>query len=84
LNAPFVDRNLKIGGFHLNLHCCRHLAAKIILDQDPRAMPLVQHLLSHRNIKTTQRYYAEVNKIIAQRTYHQLLEAKRLSLKGTR
>jgi hypothetical protein len=84
LNAPFVDRNLKIGGFHLNLHCSRHLAAKIILDQDPRAMPLVQNLLSHKNMETTQRYYAEVNKIIAQRAFHQLLEAKLLSLKGGR
>ena len=35
LNAAFVDRNRKIGGFLLNMHVQRHLTAFVILKQDP-------------------------------------------------
>ena len=35
LNAAFVDRNRKIGGFLLNVHVQRHLTAFVILKQDP-------------------------------------------------
>lgn len=58
----------------LNLHVLRHLAGKIILDQDPSAMELVRILLGHEKIETTQSYYAEVNAIIAQRRYLHLLQ----------
>jgi len=53
----------------------RHLAAKVILDEDPSAMALVQVMLGHLWIKTTESYYAEVNKIIAQRRWQALLSA---------
>jgi len=64
----------------LNLHVMRHLAGKIILDQDPSAMELVRILLDHRRIKTTQSYYAEVNAIIAQHRYLHLLERSQRSV----
>ncbi|UEM18455.1 tyrosine-type recombinase/integrase [Skermanella mucosa] len=73
LNSAFVDRNRKIGGFELNLHLQRHLAAKIVLDQEPESMPLVQELLGHKKEQTTRRYYAEINSILVQRRYHDLL-----------
>jgi integrase len=64
----------KYCGLNLCLHVMRHLAGKIILDQDPSAMALVQEILGHKRIKTTQSYYAEVSKIVAQRRYIHLLE----------
>jgi len=76
LNEEFVDRNWSLGGFLLNLHCQRHLAAKIILDHDPTQMETVRRLLGHKTIQTTERYYAEINSIFAQRQYHIHLEAR--------
>lgn len=64
----------KYCGLDLCLHVMRHLAGKIILDQDPSAMSLVQELLGHKKLRTTQFYYAEVSKIVAQRRYIHLLE----------
>jgi integrase len=61
-------------GLDLCLHVMRHLAGKIILDQDPSAMSLVQEILGHTRLKTTQSYYAQVSKLVAQRRYIHLLE----------
>lgn len=76
LNKGFVDRNKK-AGFLLNLHCQRHLCAKVILDEDPTQMELVRQFLAHTDIATTERYYAEVNAILVQQKFHRLLEARR-------
>lgn len=62
-------------GIDLNMHVMRHLAAKIILDEDPSAMAIVQVMLGHLWMKTTESYYAEVSKIIAQRRWQALLNA---------
>jgi integrase len=74
LNNTFKNHMMKYCGLDLCLHVMRHLAGKIILDQDPSAMSLVQEILGHLRIKTTQSYYAEVSKIVAQRRYIHLLE----------
>jgi hypothetical protein len=74
LNAHFADRNWKLGGFSLNLHCQRHLAGKIMLDRDPNAKATVRDLLGHKSVKTTERYYTEINELFAQRCYHAHLE----------
>jgi hypothetical protein len=84
LNEKFVDRNWKIGGFRLNLHCQRHLAGKIILDRDHRAMETVRQLLGHKRIKTTERYYTEINELYAQMQYHADLEQHYLELLARR
>ncbi len=74
LNTTFKRHMRKHCGLELCLHVMRHLAGKIILDQDPSAMSLVQEILGHKRLKTTQSYYAEVSKIVAQRRYIHLLE----------
>jgi len=74
LNATFKRHMKKYCGLDLCMHVMRHLAGKIILDQDPSAMALVQEILGHKRLRTTQSYYAEVSKIVAQRRYVHLLE----------
>lgn len=74
LNTSFKKHLQKYCGLDMCLHVMRHLAGKIILDQDPSAMPLVQEILGHKKPRTTQAYYAEVCKIVAQRRYVHLLE----------
>ncbi len=69
-------------GQHMWKHChlrmdtqvMRHIAGKVILDMDPSAMGLVQEVLGHKRIETTQSYYAQVCKIVAQKNYLQLLD----------
>ena len=74
LNSSFKKHMKKHCELDLCLHVMRHLAGKIILDQDPSAMSLVQEILGHKRLRTTQSYYAEVSKIVAQRRYIHLLE----------
>jgi integrase len=74
LNSSFKKHMMKHCGLNLCLHVMRHLAGKVILDQDPSAMSLVKEILGHKRLRTTQSYYAEVSKIIAQRRYIHLLE----------
>jgi integrase len=73
----FTGRNRKHGGFHLNLHCMRHLAAKIVLDQDPAQMELVRQMLGHKTIETTRSYYAQAQSALAQHRYHEILASAR-------
>lgn len=80
LNRIFTSRNWKIGGFVLNLQCQRHICGKLILDEDPTRMALVQILLDHKSIQTTQRFYTRVNKVLAQREFLALVEARRQKL----
>jgi integrase/molybdopterin biosynthesis enzyme MoaB len=48
-------------GVKLTPHQFRHLAAKIILDENPGAYELVRQLLGHKNSKTTTNFYAGVD-----------------------
>jgi integrase len=73
-------RRAREQGFELDLHTNRALIGKIILDRDPTQMALVQQVLGHENIETTQSYYAAVNSLLAQKVWQQHLhEAERKS-----
>jgi integrase len=60
-------------GIHMTPHQFRHLAAKLILDANPGAYPVVQYLLGHKNFKTTFAFYAESQSRNAGRVYDKLL-----------
>ena len=60
-------------GIHMTPHQFRHLAAKLILDANPGAYLLVQHLLGHKNFKTTVAFYAESQSRNAGRVYDAVL-----------
>jgi integrase len=61
-------------GFKMTEHQFRHLAAKIILDEEPGAYPLLSQLLGHSSLKTAMRFYADLNTKRAARHHGMLLE----------
>ncbi|KFG69402.1 tyrosine-type recombinase/integrase [Microvirga sp. BSC39] len=61
-------------GFKMTQHQFRHLAAKIILDEEPGAYPLLSQLLGHSNLKTAVRFYAGLDTKRAARHHAMLLE----------
>lgn len=70
-----IQRYLKLYvGIHMNPHAFRHLAAKFILDNNPGAHVVVQHLLGHKKLATTANYYAGVDTLRAGRHHQELLE----------
>ncbi len=71
-------------GVDVTPHQFRHLAAKIALDAHPGALGLVQSLLGHRNVKTTQKSYAGMRTREAGRFYDQLLTSRRNDPLGAR
>jgi integrase len=77
LNRIFLDRNWKVGGIELNLQCQRHIAGKLMLDEDVNNMGRVQQMLDHKSIETTKRYYAFVNKLVVVREFHALIARRR-------
>lgn len=80
LSSNFSNRNWKVGGIRVNLHVQRHICAKLILDEDPSLMPMVQILLGHKSILTTQRYYANVSTLLAHRKFQEIIEQRRREL----
>lgn len=73
LRRHVASRAWKIGGFQIDLHVFRHLAAKVVLDADPSAIQLVSQVLGHASVKTTEAYYADINQVLAQRIYQDAL-----------
>lgn len=74
LSQRFRQHIWKYSMLRMDMQVMRHIAGKVILDMDPSAMGLVQEILGHKKIETTQSYYAQVSKIVAQKNYLQLLD----------
>ena len=74
LSQRFRQHIWKHCQLRMDLQVMRHIAGKVILDMEPSAMGLVQEVLGHKRIETTRAYYAEVNKIVAQKNYLKLLD----------
>lgn len=68
-----VKTVLKYVGVKSTPHQFRHLAAKLILDRDPRAYELVRQLMGHKNIETTIKFYAGINTLRAGRAHFELI-----------
>lgn len=57
-------------------HLYRHLLGWIWLREDLRRLPEVQKLLGHRSIKTTVRYYAQIDETLCLQDWQDFLETK--------
>jgi integrase len=64
-------------GLHLTVHQFRHLAARLILDEQPGSYELVRQVLGHKNLKTTVNFYAGMRSKAAVAHYDRLIEIKR-------
>jgi integrase len=64
---------LKYVGVRLTPHQFRHLAAKIVLDQNPGAYELVRELMGHKNMQTTTNFYAGIDTRRAGRAHVELI-----------
>jgi integrase len=64
---------LKYVGVRLTPHQFRHLAAKIILDNNPGAYELVRELMGHKNMQTTTNFYAGIDTRRAGRAHFELI-----------
>ena len=64
-------------GAPITAHQFRHLAAEMVLREDPNALGLVSQHLGHRDLNTTRRYYAREQTRIASQRYHEVLERQR-------
>jgi integrase len=64
-------------GAVLNPHAFRHLAAKLILDEEPGAYGKVRLVLNHTSTATTQRAYAGAENAAALRHYDQTVINRR-------
>src|SRR5262245_16434085 len=71
---------LKYVGVRLTPHQFRHLAAKIILDNNPGAYELVRQLMGHKNMQTTTNFYAGIDTLRAGRAHCELLSRLKQNL----
>jgi integrase len=69
-------------GIKMDLHANRHLTAKIVLDRDVTAMPLIQQILGHKNLSTTEAYYADIKQAMADIEFQQRLDAAEADLRA--
>lgn len=63
-------------GIHMDLHANRHLTAKIVLDRDINAMPLMQQILGHKQLSMTEDYYTDIKKAFVDAQFQAHLDAK--------
>ena len=82
LYGQFAARCQKVGEFRLDLQCCRHLAAKIILDVDPNLIDLMTEVLGHNDPRTTRRYYIQIRRLTRIRRYQKMLDQRIRDLKS--
>jgi integrase len=73
----FKETTLEHLGFAVTPHQMRHIAAKLILDQNPGAFELVKQLLGHKSLKTTIAFYAGLDTSRAVRHHQALIQTVR-------
>jgi len=64
-------------GLKITPHQFRHLAAKILLDQNPGQYEALRQLLAHKSTKATMTFYAGLQTANAARHYDQIINEKR-------
>ena len=69
-------------GIKMDLHANRHLTAKIVLDRDVTAMPLIQQILGHKYLSTTEAYYADIKQAMADMEFQARLDAAEADIRA--
>lgn len=77
LSQQIVETIAKETGITMTPHQFRHLAAKLLLDENPGNFETVRQLLVHKNIKSTVGFYTGMQSPNAARHYDRVLSEKR-------
>lgn len=80
LSQQIVETIRKRTGLTLTPHQFRHLAAKLLLDQQPGNYEGTRQLLTHRSLKSTTSFYTELQTPNAARQYDAMLQERRREL----
>lgn len=81
LGQVFRQKFEDVGHITVTMHLARHLSARVILDDDPNQIHLVQEILAHKKLETTKAYYAHLREVAARRKYREILGARVRELK---
>lgn len=79
LSESVAQRAARYVGARITCHQFRHLAAELYLRQDPNGIGIVSQHLGHRDLSTTQRFYAREQTKAATTRYNAVLERTRLT-----
>ena len=71
------DTVLRYIGMDVTPHLIRSLAGKIILDEHPGAVAMVQQMLGHKRLETTMRFYARLDPQKTRAIYQKLIAKRR-------
>ena len=77
LSQSIAQRALRHVGIRITAHQFRHLAAELVLREDPNALGIVSQHLGHRDLAMTRTFYAREQTRIATRHYQEVLERAR-------
>ena len=72
--GAFVRRET---GLLVNPHLFRHLAVKLLLDENPGDIETARRILGHRSSATTERAYADRSAAAAHRRYDDMIDRRR-------
>jgi integrase len=73
LSQQISETIFKHTGLTMTPHQFRHLAAKLILDENPGQYEMVRQFLAHKSTKSTMTFYAGLQTSNAARHYDQML-----------
>ena len=68
----------RYGGFTINPHLYRHLAAYFYVDDHPGDYETVRRLLGHKSLETTLMFYADFERLAASRRFAENVLERRL------
>jgi integrase len=77
LSLQLTDLIWKRVGVRMTPHQFRHFAARLMLAHSPGAFAATGHLLGHRNLQTTTKFYAGLDTLTAGRHFDRILAAER-------
>ncbi|ARJ67606.1 hypothetical protein WV31_19075 [Magnetospirillum sp. ME-1] len=72
-----MDFAARYAGCELHPHLIRSIATKLILDDSPNALPIAQHCLGHRTMRTTAASYLAMSKTESRKQYHRVFDDAR-------
>jgi integrase len=83
--ARVVAREVRAAtGVAFNIHMVRHIAADLLYEDNPENGPVVQGLLAHTELKTTEAIYGVRRTRSAQRVWMSILDQKLKSIQQVR